>query len=103
LQCIDIIVLILARSGFNEEANYETAYQNADHRWLTIITTGGYILIFAALIVAAIIGDQAHVKLVGANTFTEQHNMHHSVSQRARATAPLHEHGSSRIMSLAFQ
>lgn len=63
-QAINIIVLILARSGFNNNAYHESLYQDPDHRWLTAITFGGYCIILGAILATYLLGDSVSDKLV---------------------------------------
>eukprot|EP00095_Tigriopus_kingsejongensis_P003654 maker-scaffold11_size778918-snap-gene-0.14 protein:Tk03654 transcript:maker-scaffold11_size778918-snap-gene-0.14-mRNA-1 annotation:"PREDICTED: uncharacterized protein LOC100871751" len=51
---LTIVVIILARIGFNED---ETSYRNVDHKWLTITTFGGYCIIFGAMVLTYFLGS----------------------------------------------
>ncbi|TRY73799.1 hypothetical protein TCAL_08169 [Tigriopus californicus] len=51
---LTIVVLVLARAGFDGS---ESTYHNLDHRWLTIITFGGYCIIFSTMIVTYLLGS----------------------------------------------
>ena len=64
LQALCVVVLIMARTGFSENTNKETLYQNADHRWLTITTTGGFTIILGTMILTYLLGDAIADRMV---------------------------------------
>lgn len=63
-QALTIVVLVLARAGFDINGETETSYTNVDHRWLTIITFGGYCIIFSTMIVTYLLGSGVPDKMV---------------------------------------
>ena len=54
-QVLCVICVIIARAGFDD--GLETHYHSISHRWLTIITFGGYTLILAAFLLTYVLGD----------------------------------------------
>ncbi len=55
-QVLTLIVLIIVRTSFGSALRV-TAFAGTDHMWLTIIATGGYTIILAAMLLTYLTGD----------------------------------------------
>merc|ERR1712186_129654 len=57
---LTLIVLIIARTGF--PGGTGSTYLHTDHTWLTIIATGGYVIILGVMLATYIMGDAMSAK-----------------------------------------
>lgn len=66
MQLITLVVLVISRAGFttNTASGLESAWESFDHKWLTIVTFGGYTIILATIVIGYVLGEQTPMKMV---------------------------------------